>query len=114
MEEQSGVPGQIVIGGGGTKPQSDRVFYANAINWIVTDQEAVFDFRLVSPEDYQLQVKPTATGAVTGAANVNLTTVPIAVRVIIPRFQFDLLKMKITEVNPPAPARVESGQITKG
>jgi hypothetical protein len=83
-----------------TKPQADRVFYANSINWLVTQQEAIFDFRLVLPEDYKIQAEATPVGTIEGTADVDLSSIPVAVRVIIPRFQFDILQKKIPNVAP--------------
>jgi len=76
-----------------TRPSRERVFYSNAANLAFNEQqEAIFDFRLVMPEDLQVA---SQTGSVEDdeiveakAGTIEIRQVPIEVRVYMPFNQF--------------------------
>ena len=79
--------------------QLDRqsIFYANSIGWVVNQQEAVFDFKLILPEHFQMVAMTTTDGKTQDNSQVDLARIPVEVRIIIPRLQFDVFVEKIAE-----------------
>ncbi len=84
------------------RPGRDRVFYANAVNWQFSEnQDATLDFRLVMPEDFMAakpEIETAAKGVVQGSASVDLSQVPVEVRVYLPFNQFQKLLKQMADV----------------
>lgn|GEM_PF-3980926 len=75
------------------RPTRDRVFYANAVNVAFNqEQEAIFDFKLVMPEDFTMvaepRTEPEDEELKQGPVSVDLQQVPVEVRVYMPINQF--------------------------
>ena len=70
----------------------ERIFYSNYIEWSANQYEAFIDFKLLLPEHY-VEVVPSESGNANRQADPR--RVPIEVRVIIPRAQFDILTEKM-------------------
>jgi hypothetical protein len=75
------------------RPDRGNVFYANAFSFFYNEeQEAILDFRLVMPEDFQIAAgrKEEEGGeeVIKRTVSVNLNDVPIGIRVYMPMNQF--------------------------
>lgn len=83
------------------RPDRSRIFYANAVDWIVSEgQEVVIDFKLVMKEDFAATAKYQLkeTGRFEGTANVDLDKVPVEVRVYLPFNRFVGFMKKMAEM----------------
>jgi len=79
------------------KPDRERTFYANVIQWYTTPHEAILDFKQVAPEDYQITTSSQSPGEIEGQVQFDPAKIPVEVRVIVPKSQFDFMVDKLIE-----------------
>lgn len=85
------------------RPEREHVFYANAFNFAYNEQqEAILDFKLVMPEDFKFAAMQTVEEGgeevTKGSVSINLSDVPIGVRVYMPMNQFLMVCQRLGKV----------------